>query len=87
MVTGVYATLNKVLANCGKLLLLRSSATSDDMFAGGGESDKALDQSGALVDVCGPEPMQRFPGPGQVLRYQPGQLVAIVTWTRWKMKT
>ena len=35
MVTGVYATLNKVLANCGNSYYFAAQLLSDDMFAGG----------------------------------------------------
>jgi len=40
MVTGVYATLNKVLANCGNSYYFAAQLLSDDLFAGGGENDK-----------------------------------------------
>lgn len=40
MVTGVYATLNRVLANCGNSYYFAAQLLSDDMFAGGGENDK-----------------------------------------------
>ncbi|MFA5227166.1 MAG: RagB/SusD family nutrient uptake outer membrane protein [Bacteroidales bacterium] len=40
MVTGVYATLNKVIANCGNSYYFAAQLLSDDMFGGGGENDK-----------------------------------------------
>lgn len=40
MVTGVYATLNKPVANCGNTYYLASELASDDRFGGGGENDK-----------------------------------------------
>ena len=40
MVTGVYATLNRVLANCGNSYYFAAQLLSDDMFGGGGENDK-----------------------------------------------
>lgn len=40
MITGVYATLNKPLANCGNTYYFLSQLASDDMYGGGGENDK-----------------------------------------------
>ncbi|NLA15305.1 MAG: RagB/SusD family nutrient uptake outer membrane protein [Bacteroidales bacterium] len=40
MVTGVYATLNQAMANCGNTYLFAAQLLSDDMFSGGGENDK-----------------------------------------------
>lgn len=40
MVTGVYATLNKPVANCGNTYYFASELASDDRFGGGGENDK-----------------------------------------------
>ncbi len=40
MVTGVYATLNKAMANCGNTYYFESELASDDRFGGGGENDK-----------------------------------------------
>jgi len=40
LVTGVYATLNKPVANCGNTYYFASELASDDRFGGGGENDK-----------------------------------------------
>jgi len=40
MVTGVYATLNKPVANAGNTYYFAAELASDDRFGGGGENDK-----------------------------------------------
>lgn len=42
MVTGIYATLNKPLANCQNTYFYLSELISDDRFGGGGENDKDM---------------------------------------------
>lgn len=42
LVTGVYATLNKPLANCQNTYFYLSELASDDRFGGGGENDKDM---------------------------------------------
>ena len=42
LVTGVYATLNKPIANCQNTYFYLSELASDDRFGGGGENDKDM---------------------------------------------
>ncbi len=42
MVTGVYATLNKPIANCQNTYFYLSELAADDRFGGGGENDKDM---------------------------------------------
>ncbi|HZL11197.1 MAG TPA: RagB/SusD family nutrient uptake outer membrane protein [Prolixibacteraceae bacterium] len=42
MVTGVYATLNKPVANCANTYFYVAELASDDRFGGGGENDKDM---------------------------------------------
>jgi len=42
MVTGVYATLNKSIANCQNTYFYLSELAADDRFGGGGENDKDM---------------------------------------------
>ena len=42
MVTGVYATLNKSIANCQNTYFYLSELAADDRFGGGGENDKDI---------------------------------------------
>src|SRR5665648_1027359 len=52
MVTGVYATLNKPVANCGNTYYYVAELASDDRFGGGGENDKDMQVLDHLLYTC-----------------------------------